>query len=105
MLGWFYPLELGRAQKQQIDGLTQEILTTVKSKGVVQPLSAQQLAIKPEGQRAWIWLSVYCLPDLVLQPSDIIVYNCLRYRVMAKHDYTMHGFIHYEIVEDYQEAA
>lgn len=105
LLGWFYPLTLGRAQKTNVDGLAQEIITAVQTRGVIQPLSARQLAIKPEGQRAWRWISCYCLPDVILAPDDIVTIDAIRYRVMAVYDFRMEGFMHYELCQDYQEGV
>lgn len=71
----------------------------VQFRGVVTPLSPRQLEIKPEGQRAWRWLEVHATADLAIKPDDEVVFKCVRYRVMAVHDWSDYGYFRYEIAE------
>jgi hypothetical protein len=80
---------------------TQERLYPVDFRGVRVPFKAQQLDKKPEGQRAWRWEVLYATPELVLQPNDVIQFNCVRYRVDAKLDYSEYGYCEYHIVQDF----
>ena len=82
-----------------------ETATTISTKGVRQPFSAQQLSIKPEGQRAWKWEILHCLPNVKLNPDDIVVFNGVRYRVMEKLDYSEYGYLEYHIIQDYTAAT
>jgi hypothetical protein len=70
-------------------------------RGVMQPLSPKRLDIKPEGQRAWTWKTVHAEPALKLNIDDIITYKNTPYRVMAKSDYTAHGYVYYELAEGF----
>jgi hypothetical protein len=71
----------------------------VNFKGVIAPLSPRQLEIKPEGQRAWRWFEVHATADLEIKPDDEVVHKCVRYRVMAVHDWSDYGYFRYEIAE------
>ncbi len=102
MRGWFQPMQIGKVCKQQIDGMTEEIVNYVTAQGVRQPFTAQQLMIKPEGQRAWIWEMFHVDPDLILKPDEIFVYLEVKYRVMQKYDYKEYGYIQYDCVQDFE---
>jgi hypothetical protein len=83
------------------DFIVREVSYTHDFLGVRVPLKAQQLDKKPEGQRAWKWEVLYSTPDFLLTPNDVLVFNCLRYRVDAKLDYSEYGYLEYHIVQDY----
>ncbi len=102
--GVVYPLTAVRICKSLVDGFLQEIETKTETKGVIQPLSAQEVAIKPEGQRTWKWMDLYCHTDLLMNPDDIVAIDGVRYRVMAVYEYRHYGFMHYELAQNYEEA-
>ena len=71
--------------------------------GVVQPLRTEQLMAKPENMRSWEWLWIHAKSgSLDLQTGDKIRYHNTLYKVMGKKDYSLNGFIEYEIVKDFQ---
>ena len=98
---WFQALALGKVIKQQVDHDIQESVVPIATRGMIQPLSAQQLALKPDGQRTWIWQMLHATIDLVLIPDDVVVIKGLRYRVMSKDDNTQYGYVEYHLVQDY----
>lgn len=99
---WFQTLTFKKIIKSVVNFQAVETTTTVITKGVRQPFTAQQLKVKPEGQRAWRWETLHCLADVVLNPDEIVEFNSIRYRVIEKKDYTEYGYIEYEIVQDFQ---
>ena len=103
LLAWFQDMTFDLVTKAITDFDLVETKTTVQTKGVRQPFSAQQLSIKPEGQRAWRWETLHCLPNVKLNPDDIVIFNTIRYRVMDKLDYSEYGYLEYHIVQDYKE--
>lgn len=107
MAGLFQDMTFGIMQKQVIGatGLVQEIEVKVTTRGVRQPLSAQALAIKPKGQRAWKWEMIHCLPDVVLVPDDRIKVAGSIYRVMDKFNYSEYGYVRYDIAQDYKDCG
>lgn len=105
LLDWFQNMTFDLITKTITDYDLTETATTVSTKGVRQPFSAQQLSIKPEGQRAWKWETLHCLPNVKLNPDDIVVFNGVRYRVMEKLDYSEYGYLEYHIIQDYTAAT
>lgn len=101
LLGWFQNMTFDLITKAISSYELVEVAETIVTKGVRQPFTAQQLSIKPEGQRAWKWETLHCLPDVKLNPDDIVVFNGVRYRVMGKLDYSEYGYLEYHIIQDY----
>ena len=83
----------------------------LESAGSIQPLQAREIELKPEGERRWKWLKIYALPDLLLQPKDVIRVpgNELMadepYRIMGSKNWRAKGYMYYEMVADYQVPA
>jgi hypothetical protein len=100
--GWTRRITLTRRIQTVVDGLvtTEDVPFTFR--GTVQPLSPKQIALKPEGQRAWSWIQIHCFSGSIIQPNDQIVYNNAVYKVMGQNDYSLNGFIEYHLVKDYQ---
>lgn len=80
---------------------SEEVITF---KGVIQPLQPEALKLKPEEQRSWNWLQIHCLPDVILKTGDKILYNDVRFKVMAYKNYKLNNYIEYHLVEDYTDA-
>ena len=89
--------------KRQVDFKTVEALYQRTTYGTRQPLSAQAVAIKPEGQRAWRWEVLHIAPPAPFGLDDIVIFDEVRYRVMSKKDYSKFGYLAYEIAQDYQK--
>lgn len=103
--GWFQPMTFTLVTQQNIDGILYPSETTVSSRGVRQPMSARQLQIKPEGERAWKWETMHCLPEVILKTDDVIVFNAVRFRVMQVWDWREYGYREYHLVRDYDTVA
>lgn len=104
--GWFSTITLTQiAQVVNADGYMEEKETNIVFKGVIQPMSAEELMLKPDGQRSFEWLQIHCLAgSLNLKTNDRIVYNTRIYKVMSVKDYSLNNYIQYDIVEDFQNA-
>lgn len=103
--GWRLPMTFGVVTKEIVNAQVVEVMTAVNFKGVIQPLSARRLEMKPEGQRAWTWLMLHADPTLALDVDDVVTYNGTQTRVMARKNYTEYGYIEYELVQDYVNAG
>ena len=101
MANWFQPLKFTQVIKSIVNYKNVETLKVKCFNGVIQPMKAQELMMRPDGQRAWIWKTVHAYPDLVLVPDDIIIIQGVKYRVMDKTDYTEYGYVVYNIVQNY----
>ena len=76
----------------------------LKTKGVVQPPSNEDLKIMPEGTWSWKWLWVHCLPDLQLETNQFIYYDNVKYKVMGKRDWSKYGYVEYHLLEAFQAS-
>lgn len=101
ILDWFQPMLFTTVTKTVVNFQVREVGTSINFLGVWQPMSAQKLTQKPEGQRAWLWFTVHAEPGLELVPDEIINYLGVNYRVEAKFDYRLNGYVEYHLVNDY----
>lgn len=106
LLDWFQPLTFRQMTKTPVGFRLHETATDICTKGVIQPFSAQQLNLKPEGQRSWKWFTIHALPGCPLEPDDVVVQVNVKlgntpYRVMSKHDYSAYGYVRYDVVQGY----
>lgn len=105
MRRWFKPMVFVLINKVQRGFQVIEERTPINFRGVIQPLSSEELSMKPEMQRGWIWIWVHADPSLVLKLDDEIVYNGTMYKVMGQKDYRIYGYVSYELVEGYTHAT
>ncbi len=101
MLDWFQPMVFGVVTKATIGFQVVETVVDTKFLGVLQPLSSRALELKPEGQRAWTWLRLHSQPVLSLNVDDVVIYQGKQTRVMARKNFTLYGYIEYELVQDW----
>lgn len=101
LLNWFQPMTFSVVTKTVSGFDVVETKADVSFQGVWQPLSANQLQLKPEGQRSWQWFRVHASPGLSLINDDVVTYQGIQYRVMAKYDFLIYGFNEYHLVNDY----
>lgn len=99
--GWFQNLVIGLLTKSIVNNRVQEVTTNFETRGTIQPLSNEELEIKPEGERSWSWKMLHCQPSLSLKTDDIVTIKSVRYRVMALKGYDTYGYVRYELVVDY----
>lgn len=102
---WFQDMTFQVVTKDLEDYEVVENLTTITTQGVRQPMSAQRIAIKPEGQRAWKWETIHCLPDVKLNIDDIIIFDGVKYRVMNRWNWAEYGYLEYEICQAYEDEG
>jgi hypothetical protein len=105
MRDWFQPMTFGVVAKETSGFEVVETMQEVSFQGVIQPLQARRLMLKPEGQRAWTWLWLHADPSLKLQVDSVVVYLGKQTRVMARKDYTIYGYVEYELVQDWTGAG
>lgn len=93
-----------RAQTVKNDGFVKNIDKSFIFWGTIQPLSPNQIELKPEGQRSWQWYQVHCRTNdaSLLLPNDIITYIGQTYKIMGQNDYSLNGMVEYHAIKDYQ---
>ena len=102
LFGWEQALELIKVVQKVIEGdlSTQEV--KIEFRGVVQPLRDEQLSLLPEGQRSWEWLWIHAVAGtLNLETGDKIKFQGKTYKITSKKDYSLNGYIEYQMVRDY----
>lgn len=105
MLNWFQNITFGVVTKTVVNAQVVETMEEVTFKGVWQPLTERKLMLKPEGQRAWSWYWLHADPALNLPVDNVVVYLGKQFRVMAKKNYELYGYVEYELVQDYTGAG
>ena len=103
--GWMKNITLQKSKQCIVDGLVQQTETPFTFQGAIQPLSPKQIALKPEGQRAWTWLQIHCMLPGAIDVTDLIVYNGAIFKVMGVYDYSLNGFMEYHLVHDFQGSG
>lgn len=101
LLGWMQKLILVRVQKTVKDFEEIEAFTEMVCSGVIQPFSAQEVSLLPEGQRSWRWSWLHTTPDVALRTDEVFKIAGIQYRVKGKTDYSDYGMIDYHLVQDY----
>lgn len=101
LLQWFQPMIFEPIVKSVEGFELDELGDPISFRGVIQPLSNRDLLIKPEGQRAWTWLMLHSDISLRLNVDDVVRWLGIQYRVMARKDYSIYGYMTYELVQDY----
>ena len=106
LYGWQVPLTLIRITQNVVNGDLQTTETTINFQGVWQPLKAEALELKPEGQRSWEWVWIHAVAsELNLETADKVKFNNRIYKVMQKKDYGLNGFVEYELCRDYEDST
>jgi hypothetical protein len=105
MTNWFQPMVFMRVVKTTEAFQAVETGETINFQGVIQPLDGRRLALKPEGQRAWTWLWLHADPSLKLDVDEVVIYLGVQTRIMALKDYSIYGYVSYELVQDWTGAG
>ena len=106
LTGWEVPLTLIKITQSIIEGDVVKTETPISFLGVWQPLKDEQLQFKPEGQRSWEWVWIHAKSGtLNLKTQDKVIFHSKRYKVMSIKDYSLNGFIEYELVRDYEQTG
>lgn len=103
--GWMSRIRIGMIKQNIVDGLPVEVETSFNFVGMIQPLSARKLELKPEGLRAFKWLQIFCQEGmLALKEGDKITYRNERFKLMADSDYRNNGYVEYHVIRDFENA-
>lgn len=104
--GWKVPLKLIKITQSVSEGDVLYSEENISFQGVWQPLKDEQLQFKPESQRSWEWIWIHAVAGaLNLNTADKVIFNDKRYKVMAIKDYSLNGFIEYQLCRDYEQRS
>lgn len=97
---WFQPMTFSKVTKTVVNFKVTEIFEVIDFMGVVDPI-IDTLEMRARGQRVWDDFTVYTQPGVPLIQDDVVIYLGVQYRVKSKTDYTIYGYIAYNLVQDY----
>lgn len=103
MRNWFQVVTFIRLVKTVVNFVNVQEEIPDSFTGVLQPMTAEQLQVKPEGQRSWKWWTVHAYPDLTLVNGELIVIKGTQFKVMDRWGWSEYGYVEYHLVEDYTE--
>jgi hypothetical protein len=104
--GWMTKITLLKHTEQVVDGFVKIQQIPICFSGTIQPLSNRAIALKPEGQRSWTWLQIHCFAtEIELIPGDRLTWNGDIYKVMELKDYSLNGYIEYQLTRDFQTGG
>lgn len=105
LFGWEQALELVKVVQSVTEGDLSTQYINVQFKGVVQPLRDEQLSLLPEGQRSWEWIWIHAVASsLNLETADKVIFQNKTYKVTSKKDYSLNGYVEYQLVRDYTDS-
>lgn len=106
LTGWQVPLTLEQVFQDIVEGDKVETTKLINFQGVWQPLRDEELQFKPEGQRSWEWIWIHAVSgSLNLETGDKVIFNQKRYKNMAVKDYSLNGYIEYQLVRDFEDLT
>jgi hypothetical protein len=102
--GWQKPIVLTKRTQTITAGLVSYSDVVINFRGTIQPLSPEEIELKPQAQWSWKWLQIHVqVPSsLTLTTNDQIIYNTELYKIMAVKDYSLNAYIEYHAVRDFQ---
>ena len=107
MNGWEVPMTANYVTQTLVDGVVVDTEVNKPIKGISQPLKAEEIALKDEGQRAWNWVQVHVREATYgeLQPAQILIINSVPHKIMAKKDWTLDGYREYHVIRDFESVG
>jgi hypothetical protein len=104
--GWTVPMTWALITQTVVNGFPVDTETTYTIEGVFQPLSAEEIQLKPDAQWSWPWYMLHIVgKSQPFRTNDRIKFNGLVYKVMGKKDYSLNNYSQLDLVEDYQPNA
>jgi len=102
--GWTMPITLKVVTQNIVDGFVEDLVVNRTVQAIWQPLSAEEIALKPDGQRSWEWIDLHVRGNqFAFATNDRIERDGIRYKVMAVKDYRLNNYTEYHLCLDYQE--
>jgi hypothetical protein len=92
--GWEVAIKLIKITTSNNGGKIKQNITTIPTIAIVQPLSPQELEIKPEGERSFEWLQVHIRIEnftLNITTGDKIEWQGKKYTIMNDLGYELYG--------------
>jgi hypothetical protein len=106
MNGWEVSMTANYVTQTVVDGVITDTEVNKPIKGIMQPLKAEEIALKDEGQRAWSWYLVQVRENTYgeLFTTQILIINSVPHKIMAKKDWTLDGYREYHVIRDFESV-
>ena len=106
MNGWEVSMTANYVTQAVVDGNVVDTPVVKNIKGISQPLKAEEVALKDEGQRSWNWVLVQVREDIYgeLFTTQILIINSVPHKIMAKKDWTLDGYREYHVIRDFESV-
>jgi len=101
ILDLFQQMTFQIIKKSVVAFQVQELSTNVNFYGMWQTPSGRRLEMMPHGQRVWKTHTLYSDTTLMLKPDDIVTYLGKQYRVLVVEDWSLSGYMRYDLIQDY----
>ena len=72
--GWTCEIMTNQRRQMLQDGIITNVDTFVKMRGVIQPLKAEDIALKPEEQRSWAWYEIHVTNNFDVLKNNQVIY-------------------------------
>lgn len=107
MNGWEVSMTANYVTQAVVDGNVVDTPVVKNIKGIMQPLKAEEIALKDEGQRSWSWQLIQVRETLYgeLFTSQIINVNNVPYKIKAKKDWVLNGYREYHAILDFEDSG
>lgn len=99
---WESPITLIKTTSSIVDYEKVENREEIVFKGVIQPLTAEALKLKPLETRSWEWLMIHTRTSAEIFTGDLIEYDGKEYKVMFEKNYSLNGYYEYHLVKNYE---
>jgi len=99
---WESPITMIKITQAIVDYQTVNTEEAITFKGVIQPLTAEALKVRPLEERSWEWLMIHTRTSVELATGDLIEYNGKKFKVMFEKDYSLNGYYEYHLVKNYE---
>ena len=107
MDGWEVPMTANYVAQSVVDGVITDTEVNKSIKGIIQPLKAEEIALKEEGQRSFDWYLVHVRDDVYgeLFTTQILIINSIPYKIKAKKDWVLNGYREYHAIRDFESVG
>ena len=104
--GWTIAIKLVKIVQTVVEGFVRDIENSISVMGAWQPLSPEEIALKPDGQRSWEWINLHIHGNTIyFETNDRIKRNDIPYKVMAIKDWRLSNYTEYHLVRDYETVS
>lgn len=106
MNGWEVSMTANYVTQAVVDGAVVDTEVNKPIKGIMQPLKAEEILLKDEGQRSFDWYLVQVREAIYgeLFTTQILIINSVPYKIKAKKDWVLNGYREYHAIRDFESV-